>query len=210
MKCLRCGKGIGLVRRGQAIADGYVCYQCLDELGFDKSERGITRWTYTFDQIKDGKNALFSKTKLKSNFEEYNIRGISFDNDEGHNIQKLLEEFVEEEYSDDKLSSAEIKEELEYEDRVYVYPTMDINVRLEPTTFDHEPAVKVLGEISPLVFEHIGWIPKRKAAHVIEIINNNDCQITAELVGGPYKYRDENDKVCSDSTEFGCRVYLMY
>ena len=65
MKCERCGKGIGLVRRGQAIADGYVCYSCLDELGFDKSERGVKRWSYTYDQIKNCKAALFWLSESK-------------------------------------------------------------------------------------------------------------------------------------------------
>lgn len=210
MKCERCGKAIGLVRRGQAIADGYVCYSCLDELGFDKSERGVKRWTYTYDQIKNGKSALFSPAEIRSNFEEYKVHGISYDNEDGHSIQKLLGAFVKDEYKDDKLSSAEIKEELEYEDRVYVYPTLDISVILEPTEYDGEPAVKVMGETSPLVFNHIGWIPKRDAAHVTEIINNNDYEVTAELVGGPYKYLDDDGKICSDSTEFGCRVFLTY
>lgn len=210
MKCARCGKGIGIVRRGQAIADGYICYQCLDELGFDKKERGVTRWVYTYEQIKNGKDALFSRPAIKPNFKEYKVHGISYDNDEGRSIQKLLSKYVKEEFDDDKLSNAEIKEELEYDDRVYVYPTMDINVTLEPTTFDGEPAVKVMGEVSPLIYEHIGWIPKREAAQVIEIISNNECDITAELIGGPYKYRDEDDKIRSDSTEFGCRVYVAY
>lgn len=210
MRCERCGKGIGLVRRGQAIADGYVCYSCLDELGFDKSERGVKRWIYTYDQIKNGKAALFSPSDVKKNSEEYKVHGISYDNEDGHSIQKLLAAFVKNEYENDKLSSAEIKEELEYEDRVYVYPTLDISVILEPTEYDGQPAVKVMGETSPLVYSHIGWIPKRDAAHVTEIINNNDYEVTAELVGGPYKYRDSDDKICSDSTEFGCRIYLMY
>ena len=56
MKCERCGKGIGVVRRGQAIADGYICYGCLDELGFDKTKfkRSAKRWTLSYWEIKDG------------------------------------------------------------------------------------------------------------------------------------------------------------
>lgn len=210
MKCERCGKGIGIVRRGQALADGYICYQCLDELGFDKAGRGAKRWTYTYDQIKNGKAALFSRPAVKKNLEEYKAHGISYENEDGHSIQKILSAYVKDEYEDDKLSNAEIKEELEYEDKVYVYPSMDIRVILEPTEFDGEPAVKIMGETSPLTYTHIGWIPKRDAAHVIEIMNNHDYEVTAELVGGPYKYRDEDDKIRVASTEFGCRVYLAY
>lgn len=58
MKCKKCGKGIGLTRRGQAIADGYICYKCLDELGFSKQGRGAKRWTLSYWEIKDGPDRI--------------------------------------------------------------------------------------------------------------------------------------------------------
>jgi len=142
--------------------------------------------------------------------EEFKVHGMSYKNDANTDIQKLLKEFAKDEYADDKLTASEIREELEYEDKVYLYPMMDINVKLEPTEFEGKPAVKVLGETSPLVYEHIGWIPKRDAARVIEIMNARDYKVTAELVGGPFKYRDDDDKIKSDSTEYGCRIYLTF
>lgn len=208
-KCIKCGKST-LIRGHIGLSDGALCTPCYRELGFKVTEAALAK-SYTYDQIKNGKSALFAtRPAVKPNFEEYKVHGISYDNEDGHSIQKLLSDFVKEEYADDKLTSAEIKEELEYDDRVYVYPSMDISVTLEPTEFDGALAVKVMGETSPLVYEHIGWIPKREAAHVTEIINTRDYEVTAELVGGPYKYRDDDDKIRSDSTEFGCRVYLTY
>ena len=50
MKCNRCGKGIGVARRGQVLADGYICYKCLDEIGFDK-KRTITPWPLTYREV---------------------------------------------------------------------------------------------------------------------------------------------------------------
>ena len=50
MKCERCGKGIGVVRRGQALSDGYICYKCLDEIGFDK-KRSVTPWPLTYREV---------------------------------------------------------------------------------------------------------------------------------------------------------------
>jgi hypothetical protein len=58
MKCKKCGKGIGLTRRGKAIADGYICYKCLDELGFSKQGRGVKRWTLSYWEIKDGPDRI--------------------------------------------------------------------------------------------------------------------------------------------------------
>lgn len=50
MKCTRCGKGIGVVRRGQALSDGYICYKCLDEIGFDK-KRTVMPWPLTYREV---------------------------------------------------------------------------------------------------------------------------------------------------------------
>lgn len=50
MKCERCGKGIGMVRRGQALADGYICYKCLDEIRFEK-KRTVTPWSLTYREV---------------------------------------------------------------------------------------------------------------------------------------------------------------
>lgn len=58
MKCERCGKGIGVTRRGQALSNGYICYKCLDELGFDKSKRSIKPWIYEYWEIKDGPDRI--------------------------------------------------------------------------------------------------------------------------------------------------------
>lgn len=50
MKCERCGKGIGVTRRGQALSDGFICYKCLDEIGCDK-KRSITPWPLTYREV---------------------------------------------------------------------------------------------------------------------------------------------------------------
>lgn len=73
MKCKRCGKGgIGITRRGQAIADGYVCYSCLDELGFKKSDRTIKPWLYEYWEIKDGPTRIeYNRAARKAKHEEW-------------------------------------------------------------------------------------------------------------------------------------------
>lgn len=72
MKCERCGKGIGVTRRGQAIADGYICYKCLDELGFSKKDRGVKRWTYYYWEIKDGPDRIhYNRAARKGKHEDW-------------------------------------------------------------------------------------------------------------------------------------------
>ena len=72
MKCERCGKLIGITRRGQAIADGYVCYPCLDELGFRKSDRSIKPWIYEYWEIKDGPMRIkYNQAARKAKHEDW-------------------------------------------------------------------------------------------------------------------------------------------
>ena len=72
MKCERCGKGIGVTRRGQALSDGYICYKCLDELGFSKKDRGVKRWTLAYWEIKDGPDRInYNRAARKGKHEDW-------------------------------------------------------------------------------------------------------------------------------------------
>lgn len=72
MKCERCGKGIGVTRRGQALSDGYICYKCLDELGFDKSKRSIKPWLLAYWEIKDGPDRInYNRAARKGKHEDW-------------------------------------------------------------------------------------------------------------------------------------------
>jgi len=210
-KCIRCGKSTAL--RGHVkLSDADLCLVCFKDLGFERNDALIST-IYKYDEIKNGKDAYYTariENRTSSTLEEFKIHGISHENENGVSIQKILSDFVQEEFEDDKLTNAEVKEELEYEDHVYLYPTMDAPFSLEVTTFDGAPAIKVYLEISYGTYEHIGWIPKRSVDHVLDIINNHDYEVTGELIGGPFKYRDEDDKIRTDRTEYGGRVYISY
>lgn len=74
MKCERCGKGIGVVRRGQMLADGFICYPCLDELGFDKTKfkRGVKAWPLAYWEIKDGPMRIkYNQAARKAKHEDW-------------------------------------------------------------------------------------------------------------------------------------------
>lgn len=53
-KCKRCGNVIKL--RAVTLSDGYVCYKCFEELGFQPSDRKYHTHT-SYDEIKCGKSA---------------------------------------------------------------------------------------------------------------------------------------------------------
>ena len=208
-KCIKCGKST-LVRGHVALADCVLCTPCYKSLGGKITEAYLMKYK-TYDEIKDG---VTPKIKIvdssPATLATYKIVGTSYENDHGDDIQEILSEYVKKWFSDEKLTAAEIREELEYDDRVYIYPTMDISVDLIPTTFDGEPAVKVMLEPEKDEYVHIGWIPKRNAAEVINLIENYDCGFSGELIGGPYKYEDEDGELASDVDGYGGKVYISY
>ena len=210
-KCMKCGKST-LIRGHVSLADGAICTPCYKALGFKITEAYLMKFK-TYNEIAAGKDAM-SQIKIvdssPASLSTYKIVGTSYENDHGDDIQEILSKYVKKWFSDEKLSAADIREELEYDDRVYVYPTMDITVDLIPTTFDGEPAVKVMLEDDPNEYIHIGWIPKRNAAEVINLIENYDCGFSGELIGGPYKYEDEDGKLASDVDGYGGKVYISY
>lgn len=56
MKCEKCGRGVGLVRRGMRFSDGKsVCFDCARILGF-KPEKDwkMSIYLYSYEEIKDG------------------------------------------------------------------------------------------------------------------------------------------------------------
>lgn len=74
MKCEKCGKGIGVVRRGQMLSDGFICYSCLDELGFDKKKykRGVKAWPLAYWEIKDGPDRIhYNQAARKGKHEDW-------------------------------------------------------------------------------------------------------------------------------------------
>lgn len=210
-KCMKCGKST--LFRGQVpLADGTICSLCYKDLGFDVSDVSLMKFK-TYAQIAAGKEAMVQveiANNAPATLSTYKIVGTSYENDQGKDIQKILSKYVKKWFSDEKLSAADVREELEYDDRVYVYPTMDITVDLIPTTFDGEPAVKVMIEDDPNEYIHIGWIPKQNAAEVSNLIENYDCSFSGELLGGPYKYEDEDGKIKSDIDGYGGKVYISY
>ena len=61
-----------MTRRGQALSDGYICYKCLDELGFSKKDRGVKRWTLAYWEIKDGPGRInYNRAARKGKHEDW-------------------------------------------------------------------------------------------------------------------------------------------
>lgn len=66
-KCIRCGKST-LVRGHVKLSDGAICTPCWRSLGFKITETS-TSSIYSYDEIKDGRDAYYQKQWAKSNAE---------------------------------------------------------------------------------------------------------------------------------------------
>lgn len=63
-KCVRCGRGgMGLMHPALKLKDkSWICTKCYKDLGFDpKDDMTLSRLLYTYDDIKDGRQAMYEK-----------------------------------------------------------------------------------------------------------------------------------------------------
>lgn len=67
-KCIRCG-GSFLTHRKIKIKDAEICSKCFRELGFEKRDE-LTASLYSFDAIKDGRQAYYRNKTIDSMKEE--------------------------------------------------------------------------------------------------------------------------------------------
>ena len=63
-KCVRCG-GSFLTRGRIKLADADICFKCYDALGFDHKTGIYVGRSYSWDQIKDGFDAMMARKHLK-------------------------------------------------------------------------------------------------------------------------------------------------
>ena len=78
-KCMMCGKST-LVKGHVKLADGAICTPCFLKLGFKLTDTA-TSSTYTYDEIKDGKDAMYQKKAAKAaveyDYKEANKAGLT-------------------------------------------------------------------------------------------------------------------------------------
>ena len=167
-------------------------------------------------------------TDTVTSTKEYKIAGVTFNNEDGKDIQKelkkILKEYVENEIIDKEdmflgYTSSDIKDmELE----VSQYEDISFEAKLEEAIFENKPCVKVyMQRADRKTYTHIGYIPKRynQIQEVIDILHNyENIQLTLYVVGGKIKkceveYDDEyNEKffVETITLDYGLRLFIEY
>lgn len=111
----------------------------------------------------------------------------------------------------DGMTLKEFKSDGDPGDKVYEYPPIDVDVKLEAFIGDDgttEIRVFILdgdGEI------YVGTAAKTKAKKILRILQDNDPSVTGELYGGKYWKIEDSGYVNNDwDDELTVRVYLKY
>lgn len=212
-KCIRCGRGgMGVLHQAIRLNDkSLICFKCYKELGFKPLE-DITAapLLYSWNDIKDGKEAYLARasrtTKSDESYYSYKIVGTAYKNENGADIQKILKNYIEANSYDEPyfgMTNKDIKDEGQYDERIYQYEPVNADAELIPTEYNGDPAVKVMlidEESDPV---HIGWIAAEKAQDVIDMIGGDPILTSAEIRGGKYKFLNLDDKVKTGEVNFG-------
>lgn len=140
---------------------------------------------------------------------DFNVAGISFH-------EKEILRMLTEENEDWNMSKRDIIECCLTDERIYRYGGITTNVELVPEPDNpYDPnAVKVIADNI-----HIGYVPAKITGPVKKIIQNKDCVISCEFIGGEYKilteeYDDMADKTIykweKDTQNIGAKVLIKY
>ena len=150
----------------------------------------------------------------------YSVYGVRYENENGQDIQRLLAKLPAEGVDSSELyncmTNSEIKDEFDEDDKVYIFDGITYDADLVPCEFDGAPAVKVYFVSESDGNVHIGWISKKDAPDVSDMIQKHDCSYSLEIEGGKYKhleYDDEEDKykvVTESGDDYFARVYISY
>lgn len=225
-RCAICDKKIGLFSRPIKLYDEVICQDCWNRLGFNDSD--IEKYkSNAASFLAHGKAEceaiLEEQERKKQAYREYNYNtaGVTFNNDDGKPIQKLLKKYLADECYDpyDGMTNKDIKEEGDYDYEYWQYPEATADVELLITEYDGYPAVKVFAEIPDK--KHIGWIPKESTSGVIDMLKKHPCDISLHIHGGKYKKLDTDeddldsdylpkDKVITEEVSYGARITISY
>lgn len=175
-------------------------------------------------------NAVLENTieTNKALTKEYKIAGVTYNNENEKSIQKEISKILREYVQDGSIdkedmylgyTTSDIKDmDLE----VSQYEDIPFNAKLEESTFENKPCVKVyMQRADGQTYTHVGYIQKRynQIQEVIDILHNyKDIKLTLYVVGGKIKkckmdYDDEyNEKfyVETITLDYGLRLFIEY
>ncbi|MDO5715732.1 MAG: HIRAN domain-containing protein [Tissierellia bacterium] len=116
------------------------------------------------------------------------VAGVQHENDQGKFIQKIIKDYVKENYDYSNFEDYTNKEILEDAEDVWEYDLEEVDsVKLvpEPTNPYDPNAIKIIHED----MGHIGYVPAKMTSKVCKV-PDKEATYTLELKGGRHKYWD--------------------
>lgn len=111
----------------------------------------------------------------------------------------------------DGMTMKEFKEDGDPGDKVYEYPPLDVDVRLE-AFIGEDGSTEIRGYVLNGDGEiYVGTAAQTKAKKILRILQDETPSITGELYGGKYWKMEDSGYVNNDwSEQLTVRVYLTY
>lgn len=144
---------------------------------------------------------------------EFKVKGTSYDNDDGKNRQKVIQEVINTYIDNEQIDKDELydgntnKDIEEYGFSVSIYEGIDFPAKLKKSKFNNEDCIEVYLIDYYKKQNKIGYIPKELVHIVWDSVNENE-EIPVEIVGGKYKEYDilEDKVVINDTELYGVRI----
>lgn len=137
---------------------------------------------------------------------EFKVKGTSYDNEDGKNRQKVIQDVINTYIDNEQIDKDELydgntnKDIKDYGFSVSIYEGIDFPAKLKKSKYKNEDCIEVY-----LIDYHkkenkIGYIPKELVQIILNDIDENE-EIPVEIIGGKYKEYDAfEDKVTTEDT----------
>ena len=183
-KCIRCGRG-GLLRQMLLLYgnESKICTDCYKALGFHpKDDLSLL---YRYEDIKDGREVYEERrfARLQAHY-DFNVHLT----EEGYEIaEKYQRLWTDREDRYEGMTKREIKENGVPGEKYFKYPPMDVGLDLVPVEVDGRPMIEVYLLTDKKKDPLIGYAPKTKVKKILQLIDEHDIRMRAELSGGEFR-----------------------
>lgn len=124
---------------------------------------------------------------------KFNVKGVTFDNEDGKDIQKeivkILNEYKKNDYFDELYNGYTDKEIKEMDLNVSQYKGYLFPAKLVGDEYNGEECLKIYFKTYKDNYIHVGYAPKEKINEIAEWITKKDIKVEGklEVTGGKYK-----------------------
>lgn len=144
---------------------------------------------------------------------EFKVKGTSFDNDDGKNRQKVIQDVIDtyldnEQIDKDELYNGNTNKDIEeYDLKVSIYEGINFPAKLKRSKYKDEDCIEVYLIDYYKNKQKIGYVPKDLVQTIWNDVDENE-EIPVEIIGGKYKEYDvlADNVITNDLDSYGVRI----